>query len=86
MYATTLQQPFNAAQLELLQLFAAGISDQELANLRQTLLEFRFQRVSDMADKILDSKGWTADNLAENAQQIKRTPYKAKQQQRKQLV
>ena len=86
MYATTLQQPFNAAQLELLQLFAAGISDQELANLRQTLLEFRFQRISDMADKILDSKGWTAEDLAQNAQQIGRTPYKAKQQQRKQLV
>jgi hypothetical protein len=86
MYATTLQQPFNSAQLELLQLFAAGISDQELVNLRQMLLEFRFQKVSNIADKILDAKGWTAEDLAQNAQQIKRTPYKAKQQQRKQLA
>lgn len=74
----TLPTPFNTAQLEILQLFAEGINDKELALLRQILIDFKFNRVTTLADKILDEKGWSAQDLAKNARKIERTPYLSK--------
>ena len=74
----TLSTPFNAAQLEIIQLFAEGINEDELTKLRQILLDFKFNRVTALADKIIDANGWSADDLARKAQKMKRTPYKAK--------
>lgn len=70
--------PFNAAQLEILQLFAEGIDEKELALLRQILIDFKFNRVTALADKILDEKGWSAQDLAKNAIKVQRTPYMSK--------
>ena len=69
---TTFSTPFNAAQLEILQLFAEGINDKELAFLRQILIDFKFNRVTELADKILDEKGWSAQDLAKNAVKMER--------------
>jgi hypothetical protein len=70
--------PFNPAQLEIIQLFATGISEEELIRLRQILIDFKFNRVTALADKILDAKGWSTATLAQEAKKIKRTPYQAK--------
>ncbi|MEO0042694.1 MAG: hypothetical protein RL329_2142 [Bacteroidota bacterium] len=70
--------PFNPAQLEIIQLFATGISEEELIRLRQILIDFKFNRVTALADKILDAKGWSTTTLAQEAKKIKRTPYRAK--------
>lgn len=43
---TTLPTPFNTAQLEILQLFAEGIDEKELALLRQILIDFKFNQVT----------------------------------------
>ena len=80
MNTATLPMPFNSAQLEILRLFADGVNDEELKQLRQILIDFRFNRATEWADKILDEKGWTAKDLAYNAKKIKRTPYLAKKQ------
>ncbi len=77
MSTAALPVPFNSAQLEILRLFAEGVSDEEMNQLRQILIDFRFNRVTALADKILDEKGWTAKDLAKNAQKIKRTSFKA---------
>ena len=74
----TLPTPFNTAQLEILQLFAEGIDEHELALLRQILIDFKFNRVTTLADKILDEKGWSAQDLAKNARKMPRTPYLSK--------
>lgn len=74
----TLSTPFNTAQLEIIQLFAEGINEDELTTLRQILIDFKFNRVTVLADKIIDANGWSADDLAKNARKIKRTPYRAK--------
>ncbi len=79
MFSTaTFPTPFNAAQLEILQLFAEGIDEKELALLRQILIDFKFNRVTALADKILDEKGWSAQDLAKNALKVPRTPYMSK--------
>jgi hypothetical protein len=81
---TTFPTPFNTAQLEILQLFAEGIDEKELALLRQILIDFKFNRVTALADKILDEKGWSAQDLAKNARKIERTPYLSKRKLLKQ--
>ncbi len=78
MNTAALPMPFNSAQLEILRLFAEGVNDEDMKQLRQILIDFRFNRVTALADKILDEKGWTAKDLAKNAQKIKRATYRAK--------
>lgn len=79
MTATAIQTPFNAAQLELLKLFAEGINDVEMVELKQLLINFKFKRVSDLADKIIDENGWSAQEIADKALKMKRSTYKAKE-------
>ena len=74
----TFPTAFNTAQLEILQLFAEGVDEKELALLRQILIDFKFNRVTALADKILDEKGWSAQDLAKKARKIERTPYLSK--------
>jgi hypothetical protein len=76
--APTFPLPFNTAQIEILRLFAEGVNEEELTQLRQILIDFKFNRVTALADKILDEKGWSAQDLAKNAQKMERTPYRSK--------
>ncbi len=74
-----LKFPFNAAQLELLQVMAGGLTDEQLKELKQTLLEFKFKQATIMADKLLDAKGiFDSETLEREAQKMKRSPYMAK--------
>jgi hypothetical protein len=74
-----IQTPFNMAQLELLQLFAEGVSDNEMVELRQMLRDFKFRRVSNLADNIIEANNWSAEDIATKALEMKRSTYKAKQ-------
>ncbi len=78
MTAAAIQTPFITAQLELLKLFAEGVNEQEMAELKRILLDFKFKRVSDLADKIIDEKKWSAKEIAVKALEMKRSTYKAK--------
>lgn len=78
MTAAAIQTPFNTAQLELLKLFAEGVNEQEMTELKRILLDFKFKRVSDLADKIIDEKKWSAKEIAMKALEMKRSTYKAK--------
>ena len=80
-----LPMPFNAAQLELIKLFAAGINNEDLAQLRQILIDFKFSKVTQLADQILDKRNWSESDLAANAQKVKRSPYKAKRKKQNTL-
>jgi hypothetical protein len=78
MATTILTQPFNAAQLELMQLFAGGLTDEQMRDLRRILLDFKFRRATDLADKFVDERAWTSDDIAKDAENILRTTYRAK--------
>lgn len=58
-----LQTPFTNAQLELLKLFSTELTEQELQELKKTLLAFKLKRVTEMADKVWDEKGWTNEDV-----------------------
>ncbi len=42
----------NNAQLEILQLFASNLSEEELDDLRRVLIEFRYRRLQQALDKM----------------------------------
>lgn len=62
----------NEAQRELLQLFAGGLTDDQIKELRRILLDFKFKRVTALADKFVDERGWTSEDVAQDAQAITR--------------
>jgi hypothetical protein len=70
--------PFNPIQLELLKLFATGVSEEELQALKQILVDFKFRRVTEMAEIIRREKNWTASDVEALTKQHERTPYKSK--------
>ena len=65
--------PLNNAQLEILQLFASNLSEAELLELRQVLIEFRYRRLQLAIDKLHPTpaqiEGWRKGH--------DRTPYRA---------
>ena len=52
--AQLLPTSLNPAQLELLQLFASGLTDEQLSELRRILLDFKFRREKTLSDKFVD--------------------------------
>lgn len=72
--------PLNPAQLELLQVFAGGLTDEQMAELRRVILDFKFRRVTALADEFVDAKGWNSDDIADDAGRIQRRPYSPPQQ------
>jgi hypothetical protein len=73
-----LETPFNPIQLELLRLFSIGVSDNELMELKQILIDFKFRRISQMAERISQEKGWTLEDIENLSKQHRRTPYHSK--------
>ena len=73
-----LNKPFNAAQIELIQLLASDLESTELMELRKMLVAFRFRIVEERAERIAQAKGWTAEKINSMSQEHHRTPYKAK--------
>ena len=73
-----LTAPLNGVQLDLLNLFSTGISTTELKELKQILVDYKFRRVTEMAERIRQERGWTAEDVENLSQEHNRTPYKAK--------
>jgi len=71
--------PLNNAQVEILKLFTTNLSADELAELKKMLLEFKFKRVAEMAEKAWDEKGWTQDTMDELLKTHLRTPYRSQE-------
>jgi hypothetical protein len=67
----TMPAALNNAQLEILQLFASDLSEEELTDLREALIEFRYQRLQ----KALDKLDLTPDQLRKWESEHLRTPY-----------
>ena len=77
-----LKKPFNEAQLELLKVLAMNLTDVEMKELKKILLAFQFNRISEMADKLLEAKGiFDSESLVNEAQKVKEN-YRALKKQR----
>ncbi len=72
-----LTTPFSNAQIELLKLFSTNLTDSDLVELKRILLEFKFRRVTAMADKLWDEKGWNNDDMNRLLHTHMRKPYRS---------
>jgi hypothetical protein len=75
-----LQTPFSNAQLELLKLFSTDLNAQDLQELKRILLEFKFKRVTEMADKVWDENSWSEEHVEKLLHTHLRTPYKSQEE------
>lgn len=70
-----LKTPLNDTQLELLELFSENLSDEELAEVKNLLLQFRLKRLKKAANQVWDEKGWTDEDAERMLHTHMRTPY-----------
>ena len=59
MTESTIKPPLSNVQLELLKLYATGVSDETLLELNRTMAKFFLDKVCQSADKIWEDKGYT---------------------------
>lgn len=59
----SLQTPFNEAQLEILKLFSQGLTGEQLEELRDTLIEFRFKLLDEHVQKVSTQKGLSINDI-----------------------
>lgn len=72
-----IQAPFSEAQIELLALFKMKLNQSDMQELRQLLLAFKFRKLQDTIEQVVDEKGYTSDDFDAMQQQHNRTPYKS---------
>ena len=68
-------QKLSNLQLELLKLYAMGVSDEELRDIKRMLAKYFMEKAMDEADKIWDERGYT-NELMEEWRQTKRSELK----------
>jgi len=77
---TTLQTPFNAAQVEILKLFSQGLTEEQTEDLRQILIAFRFKLLDEQVELVAKRKGLTLEQVNEASRGHLRTTYRSKKQ------
>lgn len=55
--------PLTNVQLELLKLFAIGVSEEEVLEIRRMLARYFMQKAVQGATKVWEEKGYTAEQL-----------------------
>lgn len=73
---SVLSEKFSNAQLELIHLFASNMPESDLILLKKILIRFRAERLMDDADKLLEQKKWSNEDVKRLLQIRMRTPYK----------
>ena len=57
------RQPLNPLQIELLELYARGVSIQDLLSTKQMLSDYFAQRAIEEADRLWDERGYTQETM-----------------------
>lgn len=70
------QTPLSNLQLQLLKLYAAGVSDEDLKAIQRMIARYFADKASVEAQEVWVEKGYTAEHLL---QENMRTPYKSAQ-------
>lgn len=77
---TILQPPYNPAQVEILKLFSQGLTEAQLEELRQLLIEFRFKLLDEHVGAVVAKKGLTKKQIDKASSEHRRTSYRSKKQ------
>lgn len=59
----TISAPLSELQLELLKLFAMGVSEEEMQEIRRLLSNYFMQKAIDEATQVWEEKGYSAEEL-----------------------
>lgn len=59
----TFSAPLSDLQLELLKLFAMGVSEEEMLEIRRLLANYFMQKAIDGATKVWEEKNYSAEEL-----------------------
>ena len=70
--------PLNETQIALLKL-SENLSEEEIQTLKRLIIAFKAHRLSQLADKVWDEKGWTKETMDAFLRTHMRTPYKTQQ-------
>ena len=60
---TGITQPFSNVQLELLKLYASGVPDEYLPDLKNAMARFLLEKARQEADKVWDEKGYSSETV-----------------------
>lgn len=61
----TIKEPLNALQIELLELFARNVSNQDLLAIKQMVSNFFAQKAISEADTLWEENGYSDDTMKE---------------------
>jgi hypothetical protein len=76
---STLQMPLNIVQVEILNLFSQGLTNEQTEDLRRILIAFRFKLLDEAVSKFVEEKGLTVEQINGFSQEHNRIPYKSKE-------
>ena len=62
---TILNKPLNNIQVELLQLYSQGVSDEDLIAIKRLIANYFAQKASDEMDKLWEENNWTNETMDE---------------------
>ncbi|WP_019990550.1 hypothetical protein [Rudanella lutea] len=73
------QHPLSNAQIELLDLFAHPLSNEALTELKQLLLQFKFDQLEKLANQEWESNNLNAQTIEDRLHGHARTSYRSQQ-------
>lgn len=72
------QTPLNEAQVEILKLFAGGLTPPQIRELRQLLISFKFKLLDEAVEKAAKQRNITDADIEKALSEHWRTPYQRK--------
>ncbi len=60
-----IRQPFSNMQMELMKLYAAGVQDQYLAEIKEMIARYLLAKAREEAGNIWKEKGYTSETVKE---------------------
>jgi len=65
----------NKNQLEILKLFSRDLSEEDMLAIKRLIVKYLGEKITNMADKIWEEKGWTDEDMDRLLKEHERTPY-----------
>ena len=65
----------NKNQLEILKLFSREMEEEDMIAIKRLIVRNLGEKITRMADKVWEEKGWTDEDMERLLKEHKRTPY-----------
>lgn len=68
----------NKNQIEILKLFSREMEEEDMLAIKKLIMKYLGEKITRMADKVWEEKGWTDDDVDRMLNEHERTPYNPK--------